>query len=60
VDAAAHKKAAGLNTDELYQLATDPAETTDIRAAHLERAAALKKLLVTARDRGFTRPDAGP
>jgi arylsulfatase A-like enzyme len=60
VDAAAHKKAAGLNADELYQLATDPAETTDIRAAHLERAAALKKLLVTARDRGFTRPDAGP
>ncbi len=60
VDAATHKKAAGLTTDELYQLATDPAETSDVRAAHVERAAALKKLLVTARDRGFTRPDAGP
>jgi arylsulfatase A-like enzyme len=60
LDAAAHKKAAGLSTDELYQLAADPAETTDVRAAHLERAATLKKLLITARDRGFTRPYAGP
>ena len=60
IEAAAHKKAAGLRTDELYQLATDPAETTDVRSAQLERVAATKKLLVTARERGFTRPDAGP
>lgn len=60
IEAAAHKKGAGLRTDELYQLATDPAETTDVRSAQLERVAAMKKLLVTARERGFTRPDAGP
>jgi len=60
IDAAAHKKSAGLSTDELYQLASDPAETSDVHAKHLERAATLKKLLVNARDRGFTRPDAGP
>ena len=41
-------------------LADDPAETKDVMAANVQRAAQMKKILVAARDRGFTRPDAGP
>jgi arylsulfatase A-like enzyme len=45
--------------DELYDLKNDPYETKDVLAANDKRAAAMKKLLVASRDRGYTRPDAG-
>lgn len=57
-EAAAKKKAAGPRRDELFNLRDDPDETTDVWAAHPERAAAMKKTLVESRDRGFTRPGA--
>ena len=45
--------------DELFNLKTDPAETTDVYAANADRAAQLKAALSAARNRGFTRPGAG-
>jgi arylsulfatase A-like enzyme len=52
----AQAKKKGPERDELFDLAKDPAETTDVRAAHPEVAARLRKLLADARDRGHTRP----
>ena len=57
--AAKKKKAAALRRDELFNLKDDPFETKDVLAANAGLAAKLKKALVEARDRGFTRPDAG-
>jgi len=37
----------------------DVAEAKDIFAANTDRAAQMKKILSEARDRGYTRPDAG-
>jgi arylsulfatase A-like enzyme len=54
------RKAAAAKPDELYNLASDPAETRGVRAEHAELAAKMKKLLNEARERGFTRPGAGP
>ena len=53
------KKKAASRKDELYNLKEDPAETKDVIAANTDRAAAMKKLLVESRDRGYTRPGAG-
>ena len=59
-EAAERRKArAGQQPDELYNLKTDPAETRNIIAANAGQAAKLKKLLVEASDRGYTRPGAG-
>jgi len=60
-EAAAKKKkrAAAARHDELFNLRDDPAETKDVAGANPDRAAAMKKALVQARDRGFTRPGAG-
>jgi len=41
--------------DQLFNLATDPAETKDVRAENEELAAKLRKLLVESRDQGRTR-----
>jgi len=41
--------------DELFNLATDPGETTDVRAAHPEVVARLRKFLGDARRRDHTR-----
>ena len=41
--------------DQLFNLATDPAETKDVRAENEELAAKLRKLLVEGRDEGRTR-----
>ena len=57
--AAKKKQKAGPQRDELYNLKQDPAETNNVLADHAELAAKLKKFLNDARDRGFTRPDAG-
>lgn len=51
--AAARKKAPG--HDELYDLATDPAEARDVHAAHPEVVARLRLALAEARRRGQTR-----
>jgi hypothetical protein len=51
--AAAKAKAAG--KDELFDLAKDPGETTDVAAANPEVVARLRKLLADARERGQTR-----
>lgn len=56
---AAKKKSAAGQQDELYNLKNDPAEATDVRTANLERASQMRTVLAAARDRGFTRPDAG-
>jgi len=53
------RKRAGARKDELYNLKDDPAETTNVASANADRAAAMKKLLVQSRDRGYTRPSAG-
>lgn len=45
--------------DELYNLASDPAETHDVHAEHPELAAQLKSLLRTARQQRGTRPGVG-
>jgi arylsulfatase A len=50
---AAAKKADG--RDELFDLAKDPGETTDVAAANPEVVARLRKLLADARERGHTR-----
>lgn len=56
----AHRKAGAARLkapiqDELPDLATDPAETSDVHNAHPEVVARLRKLLAEARDRGHTR-----
>jgi hypothetical protein len=43
----------------LFNLKTDPAEATDVRAANADRAAQMRAALAAARERGFTRPGAG-
>jgi arylsulfatase A len=53
------KKKAGQQKDELYNLKSDPAEAKNVITDNTELAAKLKKLLVEARDRGYTRADAG-
>lgn len=45
--------------DELYNLKDDPAETQDVAAANPELVTRMKKVLIEARDRGYTRPGAG-
>jgi arylsulfatase A-like enzyme len=54
--AKAKRKQAAAADDELFDLKQDPAETTNAIAQHPEVAAKLKRLLVSARDQGFTRP----
>lgn len=49
----------GPKHDELFNLKDDPAETKDLSATHADHVAKMKRLLAAARDRGFTRPDAG-
>jgi arylsulfatase A-like enzyme len=49
----------GPKHDELFNLKDDPAEIKDLSATHAEQVAKMKRLLAAARDRGFTRPDAG-
>jgi hypothetical protein len=55
----AEKKQAKPRGDELYNLKTDPYETQDVRSGNQKRATAMEKLLVTARDCGYTRAGAG-
>ncbi len=57
--AAKKKQKAAFQKDELFNLKADPAETNDVIAANAELAAKLKKALVEARDRGYTRLGAG-
>jgi arylsulfatase A len=45
--------------NELYNLREDVAEAKNIHAANADRAAQMQKMLSEARDRGYTRPDAG-
>ena len=45
--------------DELFNLRDDPSETKNVAMKHPNIAAKMKKALVAARDRGFTRPGAG-
>ena len=59
LDAAEKRKAAGPRPDELYNLKEDPFETKDLAAANRAKMGEMKKVLVEARDRGFTRPGAG-
>lgn len=56
---AAKKVHAGPKDDELFNLKDDPAEANDLSATHAEQVALMKRILAAARDRGFTRPDAG-
>jgi arylsulfatase A-like enzyme len=56
--AEAKRKQAGTQ-DELFNLKTDPAEAKNVLAEHPDRAAAMKKRLVQARQAGHTRPEAG-
>ncbi len=55
----AKKVHAGPKHDELFNLTDDPAETKDLSATHADHVAKMKRLLAAARERGFTRPDAG-
>jgi arylsulfatase A len=64
-NAAAQQKIAAIRRkepkhDELFDLASDPAETNDVHAAHPELVARLRKALASARDRGATRPVPSP
>jgi arylsulfatase A-like enzyme len=45
--------------NELYNLKEDVAEAKNVIAANADRAAQMQKILSEARDRGYTRPDAG-
>jgi arylsulfatase A-like enzyme len=56
---AAQQRRAAPKADELYNLHDDPAETKNVIAANRERAEKMKKALVEARERDFTRPGAG-
>jgi arylsulfatase A len=55
----AKKTHAGPPHDELFNLKEDPSETRDLSAAHADQVASMKRFLAAARDRGFTRTDAG-
>jgi arylsulfatase A-like enzyme len=57
--AAKKKQKAVLQKDELFNLKSDPSESSDVIAANTELATKLKKTLVEARDRGYTRVGAG-
>ncbi len=57
--AAKKKQKAVLQKDELFNLKSDPSESSDVMAANAELATKLKKTLVEARDRGYTRVGAG-
>jgi arylsulfatase A-like enzyme len=46
-------------TNDLYNLADDPSEAKNVVGEGADRAAAMKRQLVTARDQGYTRPGAG-
>jgi arylsulfatase A len=50
------KQAAASRHDELFNLKQDPYEAKDVSGVNQDRAAEMKKVLVEARDRGFTRP----
>jgi arylsulfatase A len=56
---AARRRNAASAQDELFNLKDDPAETKNVLAANAELAARLKKALIEARGRGYTRPGAG-
>jgi arylsulfatase A-like enzyme len=56
---AARQRQIAPKKDELFNLRKDPAEETNVAAHNAERAETMKKMLVEARDRGFTRPGAG-
>jgi arylsulfatase A len=56
---AARQRQVGPKKDELFNLRKDPAEETNVAAHNVERAEKMKKMLVEARDRGFTRPEGG-
>ncbi len=56
---AARQRRAEPSRNELYDLKSDPAETTDVIGKQDDRAAKLKKLLAAGRNAGFTRPGAG-
>jgi arylsulfatase A-like enzyme len=59
-DAAAKRARATVAAgDELFNLREDPFETKNVLAENPDRAAELKRALALARDRGFTRPEAG-
>lgn len=53
------RKNSAQKQDELFNLKDDPSEANDVLAANAELAAKMRKALVEARDRGFTRPGAG-
>ena len=55
----AKKVHTGPTHDELFNLKDDPSEMKDLSATHADQVAKMKRLLSAARDRGFTRPDAG-
>jgi hypothetical protein len=55
----ARRREAAPKKDELFNLHDDPAEETNVADKNAERVLAMKKRLVEARDRGFTRPGAG-
>jgi arylsulfatase A-like enzyme len=55
----ARKQRLAPKKNELFNLRDDPAEATNVIAAHADIAAKMKNVLVEARDRGFTRPGAG-
>ncbi len=59
-DLAERRKRNAPKSDELFDLATDPAETVSVSSANVERAAAMKRLLVDVRSRGHSRPGAEP
>jgi arylsulfatase A len=52
------RKKSASREDELYNLKDDPAETRNVIADHQDLAGKMKKQLIEARDRGFTRPGA--
>ena len=45
--------------NELYNIKEDVAETNNLIDANADLAAQMQKILSEARDRGYTRPDAG-
>ncbi len=54
-----HKGGRPYNEPRLYNLKEDIGETNNIFAANADLAAQMQKVLSEARDRGYTRPDAG-
>jgi arylsulfatase A-like enzyme len=57
--AARQRQAAANKKDELYNLRDDPAEERNVLAGNRARANKMKAALAEARDRGYTRPEAG-